>query len=408
MDWSVGVLGADGQIYCVPDTANEVLRYDPKTRQSSRFGSDVIDVGTHKWSGGILAPDGKIYCVPWTHPQVLVIDAVQSKVSFLDTSAGSGCEAASMAEHKWRDCVLASDGCIYCVPWTAEAVLCIDVQAGRASCFAELPQGESKWAGAAVGCDGRIYCAPYDSCSVLCISPREKSAMLLGHFGSLRRKWRPAKRTNALQRRVLRSRRGAVAANGYIYMVPCNALEVLAVDPRQVVQISAAPRPEVHSDLTWAQATARRLALGMDEDEEENEDEEKEAKESDPGDPRLPAGFLKFGWVGGIRCKWRGGVMANGYIFCVPDCASEVLCIRPDTQDVICFGEVGSARWKWRGGVLAADGKIYCAPYEPHEPTLAIDPAKLGVVAMPAFDGKGLQLPGFVESSQGEVLPVPL
>lgn len=62
--------------------------------------------------------------------------------------------------------------------------------------------------------------APYDSCSVLCISPREKSAMLLGHFGSLRRKWRPAKRTNALQRRVLRSRRGAVAANGYIYMAP--------------------------------------------------------------------------------------------------------------------------------------------------------------------------------------------
>ena len=109
----------------------------------------------------------------------------------------------------------------------------------------------------------------------------------------------------------------------------------------------------MHSDLTWAQATARRLALGMDEDEEENEDEEKEAKESDPGDPRLPAGFLKFGdssplctagttstlrlahsrmgrWNSlppytcetpgfsafsrvflGEGCKWRGGVMVS-------------------------------------------------------------------------------------------------
>ena len=107
--------------------------------------------------------------------------------------------------------------------------------------------------------------------------------------------------------------------------------------------------------------------------------------------------------------------------------------------------QVGSARWKWRGGVLSSDGKIYCAPYESHEATLAIDPAKLGVMAMAPFDGKairwffdvfrrswdcwnpedserwslhsklkqflsknndfrnseGLQLPGFVESVQG-------
>lgn len=40
----------------------------------------------------------------------------------------------------------------------------------------------------------------------------------------------------------------------------------------------------------------------------------------------------------------------------------------------------------WR--TKASDGKIYCAPYESHEVTLSIDPAKLGVVSMAPFDGK--------------------
>jgi len=194
-------------------------------------------------------------------------------------------------------------------------------------------------------------------------------------------------------------------------MVPCNALEVLAVNPSKVVFLETIPKQEVLSDLGLAKAAAREIALhGIDaiDAEEQEETVQSEVPTLDE-DPKLPPGFLKIGWVGGIRCKWRGGVMAqDGQIYCVPDCANEVLCIRPDAQDVICFGEVGSARWKWRGGVLATDGKIYCAPYESHEVTLSIDPAKLGVVAMAPFDGKGLQLPGFVESSQGEVLAVPL
>ncbi|CAE7559303.1 unnamed protein product [Symbiodinium sp. CCMP2456] len=403
MDWSLGVHGPDGKIYCVPDTATQVLCYDPLTKQSSLFG-DAIDVGSHKWSGGVLAKDGKIYCVPWTHPQVLVIDCLAKRVSFLDTSTGTGCTAASLSEHKWRDGILAEDGwAIYCIPWTAEAVLRIDVAKSSASCFGELPASDSKWAGAALGCDGRIYCAPYDSPSCLVIAPGpEPTAWLLGHFGDLRRKWR-----------------GAVATKGgeQIYMIPYNALEVLLVEPARLATATTPTTPGVAAGVGavtgvgrevslesfgWAQA--RALARSGVEPEDHLEPEE-EAAPTEPTEAEVKApgalGVSKIGWVGGIRCKWRGGVLAkDGCIYCVPDCASEVLCIRPASQDLVLFGEVGAARWKWRGGVLGNDGKVYCAPYEVHESVLVIDPATLKTSALPKAQGLSA-LPGFLETSQG-------
>lgn len=401
MDWSLGVHGPDQKIYCVPDTATQVLCYDPLTKQSSCFG-DSIDVGSHKWSGGVLAKDGKIYCVPWTHPQVLVIDCLAKRVSFLDTSTGTGCTAASLSEHKWRDGILAEDGwAIYCIPWTAEAVLRIDVAKSSASCFGELPASDSKWAGAALGCDGRIYCAPYDSPSCLVITPGpEPAASLLGHFGDLRRKWR-----------------GAVATPGgeQIYMIPYNALEVLLVEPAKASAAGLAEAaPAVHPakvclESGWAQA--RALARSGVEPEDHLEPEEEAAPtEFAEAEVKAPSalGFSKLGWVGGIRCKWRGGVLAkDGCIYCVPDCASEVLCIRPASQDLVLFGEVGAARWKWRGGVLGGDGKVYCAPYEAHESVLVIDPATLKTSALQAAQGLSGSLPGFLQTSQGEVLTIP-
>eukprot|EP00439_Symbiodinium_sp_Y106_P061736 s2514_g9.t1 len=415
MDWSLGVHGPDQKIYCVPDTATQVLCYDLLTGQSSCFGAETIDVGSHKWSGGVLAKDGKIYCVPWTHPQVLVIHCEDKRVSFLDTSTGTGCTAASLSEHKWRDGILSEDGwAIYCIPWTAEAVLRIDVAKGSASCFGELPAGDSKWAGAAVGSDGRIYCAPYDSPGCLVIAPGpEPTASLLGHFGDLRRKWR-----------------GAVATPGgeQIYMIPYNALEVLVVEPKSagpgVAAGGGAPLPlappaptgaedpqQVSLQAGWAQARALARFGVEPEDHLEPDDEAAPVEPAPaPAEVKAPtAGFSKLGWVGGIRCKWRGGVLAkDGYIYCVPDCASEVLCIRPASQDLLLFGEVGAARWKWRGGVLGRDGKVYCAPYEVHESVLVIDPATLKTSPLPPKQGLSFcSLPGFLETSQGEVLTIP-
>ena len=137
------------------------------SRETSSFGQGLIDVGVHKWSGGILAANGCIYAVPWTHAKVLVIDPRTCTVSFLETADDEDDDVASLSEHKWRDCVLADDGRIFCVPWTAQVVLCIDPAAGCATSFGNLPEGESKWAGAAMASDGNIYCAPYDARGLL-------------------------------------------------------------------------------------------------------------------------------------------------------------------------------------------------------------------------------------------------
>lgn len=113
-----------------------------------------------------------------------------------------------------------------------------------------------------------------------------------------------------------------------------------------------------------------------------------------------------FGMVGGIRCKWRGGVVGgDGKIYCVPDCASQVLCIDPATQSTSVFGELGNGRWKWRGGALALDGRIYCAPYEPSGPVLCITPSERKAVTIGATPACGSQrLPGYVRSHQGQAL----
>lgn len=399
-DWSIGVLAPDGFIYCVPDTATEVLRYDPKTRETLFFGKGEISVGTHKWSDGIIAPNGCIYCVPWTHPQVMVIDPDASSVSFIDTATEDGTKVASFAEHKWRDGILASDGCIYCIPWAAEAILRIDPEARTAICFGKLPEGDSKWAGAVLADDGRIYCAPYDARSILCIDVERQMAVCLGDFGPARRKYRGALK----------------AENGKIYMVPYNALEVLLLDPSEVKQAVEASLVDAQTsgnlDATaQALGAAKRAALKASlEDDDEGILEDTTAASKPEG---LKAGGVVgchlFGWVGGIRCKWRSGVMVHGRIYCVPDCSSQVLYIDPAKQDVVLFGHVGLGKWKWRGGVLASDGKIYCAPYEPHEKALCIDPVKHTTsLSKEAFDGGGLRLPGFIETVDKVIFTVPL
>eukprot|EP00933_Yihiella_yeosuensis_P071654 TRINITY_DN7988_c0_g1_i5.p1 TRINITY_DN7988_c0_g1~~TRINITY_DN7988_c0_g1_i5.p1 ORF type:complete len:405 (+),score=97.06 TRINITY_DN7988_c0_g1_i5:138-1352(+) len=401
-DWSVGVLGKDGKIYCIPDTATEVLRYDPVTRETSRFGEGEISVGIHKWSGGVLAGDGKIYGVPWTHPQVLVIDPSESSVSFLDTITDEGTKAASLAEHKWRDAVLVPDGRIFCVPWTAEAVLVIDPKTSSATCFGKLPEGESKWAGAVLADDGHIYCAPYDARSLLCISVVEQKLVCLGDFGPARRKWRGA----------------ILAGEQRVFMVPSNALEVLVIHLEEVAQsvqeafakLDGGAEAVEQAAIESAKAAAKEAAklAVADVDESDDADGGAEAEEDESKKAGGVRGMELFGWVGGIRCKWRGGVVAeDGCIYCIPDCSTEVLRIDPREKEVKTFARCGMAKWKWKGGVLAPDGKIYCAPYETHEQILVINPAKRSVDALPAFDGGGLKLPGFVEA-EGTVLAVPL
>lgn len=114
---------------------------------------------------------------------------------------------------------------------------------------------------------------------------------------------------------------GALAPDGCIYCVPCNATNVLKI----------VPGPE----------------------------------------PR----FITFGELPAMRQKWYGGVLAaDGAIYCFPNCSDTVLKIIPgDEPEAITFGSVPAGGWKWHGGCLGSDGNVYGIPAHADE-VLCIEP----------------------------------
>lgn len=346
VDWAEGIAANDGKIYCIPDSAGSILCIDPMEHITEEFGE--VGHGSHKWSGGVLAGDGKIYCTPWNHPKVLCIDPESQEVSFIEPVTRTGTAELNM-DHKWRGGVLAGDGRIYCTPWTAENVLCIDPVAGVAWTFGELPEGEGKWAGSVLANDGNIYCIPYNSATVLRICPPDKASTAtgkvsyLGKLGDRARKWRG----------------GVLAEDGCIYGVPYNSLEVLCISPEDV---------EVST-------------FGM-------------------------VGGIRCKWRGGVLAD-------DGRIYCAPDCANAVLCIDPASKTVSIFGGLGNRRWKWCGAVFAGDGKVYFLPYDMRqsgvlgEGALMVDlsSVKAGLkphlVIKPLLDVKDNRAPGLVVAGDG-------
>ena len=74
-----GILGSDGCIYWPPGRGTHFLKFDPKTKHLSFVGGDLGHATTSasnapEWTSGALAPDGAIYCMPDSASQVLCID----------------------------------------------------------------------------------------------------------------------------------------------------------------------------------------------------------------------------------------------------------------------------------------------------------------------------------------------
>ena len=84
-------------------------------------------------------------------------------------------------------------------------------------------------------------------------------------------------------------------------------------------------------------------------------------------------GVEAFGALGEGGCKWAGGVLVDGLIFCAPCESSTVLVIDPAARTTETFGDIeplrdaggapltGARSWKWCQGV-AVDGTIFCPP----------------------------------------------
>ena len=86
LGWGDPIIGVDKCIYWPPSHANRVLKFDPETQQlPSLVGDDLGEEGS-KWQGGALAPDGNIYCIPCNATQVLAIDPFKEFSSTLQTN----------------------------------------------------------------------------------------------------------------------------------------------------------------------------------------------------------------------------------------------------------------------------------------------------------------------------------
>lgn len=168
--WKGCALGSDGKLYCAPYNANVVLVIDPgqdgklsyigdnddnNGDTNSGISSDVansfIPTGDCKWSGIAAGVDGRLYCAPCHANSVLVIDCQGKEeediVKTDRTSTASHNDGTSISpdpiishihipdhilsssgasDFKWSGITGAADGCLYCAPARAEAVLKIE------------------------------------------------------------------------------------------------------------------------------------------------------------------------------------------------------------------------------------------------------------------------------------------
>jgi len=173
-----GVLVPNGNIYCIPFSANNIGIIDP---YRNTFDSTTITLtSTQNYLGGVLAPNGKIYCIPSNATNVGIIDPT---INTIDTRTISQTTYPDLsAGNKFWGGVLASNGKIYCAPRNVSYVGIIDPITNT---FSQIPlptqpdlsSGASgfQYATGSMGANGNIYFAPFSATKILRIRPTDNS-----------------------------------------------------------------------------------------------------------------------------------------------------------------------------------------------------------------------------------------
>ncbi|EGD75195.1 hypothetical protein PTSG_06848 [Salpingoeca rosetta] len=217
--WSGGVLAPNGLIYAMPSNAESVLIIDPSTNtaDSTTIPSVFLDDDTTmktKWVGGVLADNGLIYGIPYSALSVLIIDP---KTNTVDATTMAG--LAPENDMKWSNGVLADNGLIYSVPYSSTAVLIIDPATNTTdtSTIAGFSIACCKWYMGVLASNGLIYAAPRNADAVLILNPATNTFDLtrIAGLGSGSDRWYDT----------------VLGSNGLIYGIPLRADAVLIIDP---------------------------------------------------------------------------------------------------------------------------------------------------------------------------------
>jgi hypothetical protein len=211
--------------------------------------------------------------------------------------------------------------------------------------------GQELYLGAEIGCDGKMYCIPGHALRVLQLDPRTDRAKLIGPVLNGKYKWL----------------RGIVVGD-FIYGLPCHADTVLSIHVPT-------------GDITL-------LDIPYDDFFENKEEAMKQRAQE---------------W------KYHGGNISpvDGKIYCIPQSASHVLVIDPETKLCSFFGPGFPGRYKHYGGVVGsqADGAIYGIPHNAQS-VLRIHPVD-GVTMHGDLGDEGHKWHGAARAPDGRIVCVP-
>lgn len=275
------------------DLVKIILQFHP-TAKTQLVGGDLGD--GFKWDGGAAADNGCLHCIPDTADRVLEYNPATN------TSSTIGKDLSEYGEDKWSGAIIGRDGNIYGLPHDSGTVLIINPHTKEVDVVDVSQEDEDgSYRGGVLAADGMIYLIPHYSDQVLRFNPTDRTATLVGQKFDGDSKWWG----------------GVLGKDGCVYGIPCYASRILRFDP--TTQIASL----VGDDL---------------------------------GD-----GWSK--WCGGGCCKWVGGAVdSDGIIYGVKSCGEQILRFDPATKKTSLIGSFYNIVSKWNGGVMGDDNNLYCIP----------------------------------------------
>ena len=183
--WSDFVDGGDGFLYGIPSSARRVTKYNPVDKSMKKIGLDLGD-DAWKYNKGIRAKNGSIYCLPQ-------LDRYNNAKYILKITPNDGGDAKvevlndrplpEEGNDLWLEGALASDGCIYYMPYNARRILKLDPENDDSLSLVgdDFGEEDDKYNGAIAGTDGFIYGLPNNrTLQIIKFQPADNSISNVG------------------------------------------------------------------------------------------------------------------------------------------------------------------------------------------------------------------------------------
>jgi len=285
---------------------------------ATHYTQGIVQGGSGLYSGGTYSADGKIYYAPWVNNSYYVYDTVTgigSSVTLTSISPPITAQSHEPNSALYSTGILASNNCIYFIPYHATSVLKLNTITGVASTIAITGVGTTgTYHGGILATNGKIYGAPHSANAWLEINPANDTAQRIS-IGIVNSGIAYSGNNSNGQNWL-----GCVENpyDGTIHAVPFKSTVVLRYNPNSGINTT-------------------------------------------------------YGNFGTGASKFRGGVFFEGKIYCSPDQAGYIGVIDPVGLTTAGFGTGGTGAGAYQGICAAPDGKLYAKPSTAQR-ILQIDP----------------------------------